>query len=225
MKRHQDTRPLRTKEGQPIKPSEAALINIDCDRSAGKFMTTMTRQQKNNPLMPEDTGAYLKINGQVIMGKLKDQILSHKHRKPCREKIMEKFKWEERTMNEIDWDSHGQAVRQIKPQQYVTIAKRNFRWQAVNEQQYRFFPKNTPSDKCPICKTAIETQDHIHTCTHWSSRKEQDGQLAALLKWLNKNKYHPYMTQMILSNMSTCMKGENRGHKKKTTHQAVSKPL
>ena len=38
--------------------------------------------------MPEDIGAYLKINGQVTMGKLKDQILGHKHRKPCREKMI-----------------------------------------------------------------------------------------------------------------------------------------
>ena len=61
--------------------------------------------------MSEDTGAYLKINGQVNMGKIKDHIIGHKHGKPCRDKMMQKFKWEERTMNEIDWNSHSQAVR------------------------------------------------------------------------------------------------------------------
>ena len=122
------------------------------------------------------------------MGKIKDHTIRHKHGKPCRDKILQKFKWEEKIMTEIDWESNRQVVQQIKPQQYVTTAKRHFRWQAVNEQQHRFFPNSNPTDKCPICKVATETQEHVYMCCHWSSRKEQDKQLALLLQWMKTKK-------------------------------------
>ena len=116
VKGHQDTNPLKTREGNSILSTEVALINIDCDKRAEKFMANPTKRfPKTNPFMPEDTGACLKINRQVNMGKIKDHNIRHKPSKPCRDKILQKFKLEKRIMTKIDWDSHGQDVPQIKP--------------------------------------------------------------------------------------------------------------
>ena len=61
VKSHQDTKPLKTRNGKSLPLTKAALINIDYDKRVTKFMNKPTsRPSKNNLLIPEDTGAYLK---------------------------------------------------------------------------------------------------------------------------------------------------------------------
>ena len=55
---------------------------------------------------------------------------------------------------------------------------------------------------------ASETQEHVYTCCHWSSRKKQDKELALLLQWMTTKNYHPHMIHKIISNMSAWMKGK-----------------
>ena len=91
------------------------------------------------------------------MGNMRDHITCHKHGEPCKEKTQQKCKWSTEITNKVDQNSHGKSVRQANNQQYITTVKRNFRWQAVNKQQHKFFPDDTITDKYPICKTAIQT--------------------------------------------------------------------
>ena len=57
--------------------------------------------------------------------------------------------------------------------QQVSLAKFIHRWRPTLQRMHLIAPKKYPSAMCNICKTNIETQNHIYCCNHPASREVQ----------------------------------------------------
>ena len=83
VKAHQDENKNRTKDanGDYHPLSQAALLNIDCDKRADKMYTTPHKRYrlKSAILVPELVGAVYKSGGIINTSKLKRQIMKDRH--------------------------------------------------------------------------------------------------------------------------------------------------
>ena len=125
---HQDTNPIRDKEGKVLPLTRAAKINIDCDMRAGKYQTDPApdRIPRHNPVIPTAANVYFSSKGQTNIGALEAQVMMHRHEETMKQKLMEKFDWTAEIFHTINWPQHGEAVRKINKTLYVNIMKSNF---------------------------------------------------------------------------------------------------
>ena len=67
VKGHQDTNPIRDKEGRPFPLTKPAKININYDRRTGKYLDKPTKDRKpsNNPLIPTAAKVYFSSQDQI----------------------------------------------------------------------------------------------------------------------------------------------------------------
>ena len=109
---------------------KAAKININCDKRAGEYRRKpdANRTSQNNPIMPTEIKVYFASKGQIIINKLEEQIMSHRHGKKLERKLKEKIHWDTETSQHIDWHNHGEAVRKQDKIKYLNITKRFFGW-------------------------------------------------------------------------------------------------
>ena len=77
-------------------------------------------------------------------------------------------RWDDFTFDAIDWDSHGSALRALPSEDQVRVIKFLHKWLPTEKRNHRH--KQSSSPMCPICKTAVEEQDHVISCPHHHHR-------------------------------------------------------
>lgn len=89
-----------------------------------------------------------------------------------RQYLQDKYKWNDQTIESIDWNAHGTALKYLPSNIKRTTIKLIHRWLPV----YGHPGQNIPEEaqQCPCCKAQLETQTHYMTC---EARKD-DWQLA-----------------------------------------------
>ena len=101
---HQDKKPIRNKEGQPVPLSKAAQINIACDERAGAYQIKpeKVRELQNNPIFPTAAKVYFVAQDQVNTGNLDNEIMLLRHGLKLRNKLQKKFDLSGEIFEKID---------------------------------------------------------------------------------------------------------------------------
>ena len=60
--------------------------------------------------MPTEVHAYHKSKDQININKIMQQIVLRRHGPKLGKKLQEKFKWDDRVFELIDWETHRVAV-------------------------------------------------------------------------------------------------------------------
>ena len=167
----------RTKDenGEYHPLSQAALLQIDCDKRADEIYTTSHKnfRPKSAILVPELVGAVFKSGGIINTSKLKRQIMKDRHGPRLQAYIIKKTKWSTAQFLSIDWPAHKRAMRGKTLSQQVTLVKFLHRWRPTLQRLHLLDPSKYPSAMCNICKKVTESQNHIYKCNHPACREIQ----------------------------------------------------
>ena len=110
MKAHQDETKNRQKDdnGEYLPLSQAALLNIDCDKRADEVYVTPYKEFRSRAeiIAPEQARAVFVSGGIINTSKLKTQIMRDRHGPPLKEYICRKTNWTEAQFNTVGWPAH-----------------------------------------------------------------------------------------------------------------------
>ena len=121
--------------------------------------------------------------------------------------MQEKYAWGE-SFQLIDWKALGMAFKTLPPSHKVSVMKGMFDWRPSNKCLHRCNPKKYPSNKCPVCKSEEEINDHIYRCLHHTSRLAQLKALHMIRMWGRKRNAHPLIIVAITCYLHTWMRGK-----------------
>ena len=125
-------------------------------------------EQNNNPILPKEVRVVLDIKGTFDFRNMKEQIEWESTSGDMEAYMQEKYEWGE-SFQLIDWKALGMAFKTLPPSHKVSVMKGMFDWRPSNKRLHRCNPKKYPSDKCPVCKSEEEINDHIYRCPHHTS--------------------------------------------------------
>jgi hypothetical protein len=78
--------------------------------------------------------------------------------------FISKYKWNNNTIDDIHWKSHGKAISALSGRRYKTTCQLIHKWLPVN-QSYSKGSIGT-AQLCPFCCSENEDQHHFLTCKH-----------------------------------------------------------
>jgi len=83
-------------------------VNITCDKEAEAGHIIFHGKQSNNPILPNEVGAVLKVGGQDIFRRMKEKIHYAAHASEMLG-YLENFEWRE-LLHIIDWEAHKKFI-------------------------------------------------------------------------------------------------------------------
>ena len=169
VKGHQDTKK------KTLTPQEK--LNIQADKLA--------EEAHNMPQMsgytPTGYTVLLYINGNRITTKITKEILQAATTPEIRQYYMNKYKWNEVTLQNMDWEGQQKAVQTFSSSTQKTLHKYIHGWLPTGNHMSRRY--KIPN-KCPYCYKE-ETEKHLLTCSGQSGeKKEFKKKLTKVLKIL-----------------------------------------
>ena len=103
--------------------------------------------------------------------------------------------------DKIDFESIEHYNRTLSLHRRATRAKFVSRWTPTNLRQYEL--KQSPTPYCPLCKTKIETTEHITQCKSATAVQYRTQALETLEENLIKWDTHPEIVTLIIMVLST----------------------
>lgn len=139
-----------------------AQLNVRADQLAAQVHTDQLITIDYRP--PEACRATLTIHEMPITNKYRESLRSAYDSQELRAYMQEKYTWSDTVIDDIWWDGHDRAIRRLSHADRQTIQKFNFHHLPTTRREK--FKNATLSEECRHCQTgAIETDDHIITCT------------------------------------------------------------
>ena len=120
---------------------------------------------------------------------------------PLTEYILNKTGWTRQTFETVDWQSIKIAFNTKTENQKVNLCKFIHRWRPTMERLHKIDPKNYPTAMCNICKTNIETQNHIYRCAHHASRNIQTLAIKKIETKAIAGGYNKYLIYCLLKGL------------------------
>ena len=143
-----------------------AQLNVDADALADKWLRDHPEFDHSMvPVLPS-SGCQINLQGGTLTGSLKEQLYRARAEPIMRKHLMKKYDWDEDTYNEVDWTSHGRALRRLEKNR-KTLVKYLNNISPCGIVAHRNNPKY-PED-CPSCGAPVEDQQHL---IHCPKRKE-----------------------------------------------------
>jgi hypothetical protein len=140
-------------------PLEAQL-NVDADKLAGSYQCRKGATRTVVPKFPHNQ-AQLSLSGNTITAGYKGRLWYAMAAPALLATMQECYKWDEATIQTIDWNAHSQAIRS-KSKQRVTLVKLIHDITPTNRCVARYGQGRDP--KCPRCWTDEETCHHLILC-------------------------------------------------------------
>ena len=108
----------------------------------------------------------LSINGYLVHNNRKSIIRRECHQAALKQYLINKFEWEERTFQMIEWTSFGRALKSYKETARPGLIKYIHGWQFRNRQKRKFGLATLEGsvEKCPWCNEEEEV-GHEFKCT------------------------------------------------------------
>jgi hypothetical protein len=137
-------------------------LNVDADHAAGAFQD-QHGCHRPHVLLFSHTGAQLQINDATITYNYKSYIRNAAYGPPLLNYIQQRNQWAPATMQTIDWDAHGMAIRRHFHQR-VHLTKLIHDILPTNDNVSQWKPLR--HEKCPSCPHPREDRDHVLRCPH-----------------------------------------------------------
>jgi hypothetical protein len=181
-----------------------AQLNCAADRLADAFLQQpeLASDCTRVPLMPH-AGAQLHLPQGTITGKIKRPVIEASRGPALLEHIRVTNNWDPTTLDLVDWDSHGVVLRNTPHE--VTMIKMIHGLLPVGARTSKYHPKY--SDKCPTCKTAIETTLHFYHCSTPCRRKWKSKLITTLRVKAEKLNTRPPLIDVMLEGVLLFLQG------------------
>ena len=140
-------------------PLEATL-NVQADALAGDYLRQNPAPRTRCHMFP-NTHAHLHLNDSTITYRYALRIRNAECDPPMVAYLKEKYQWTDAIFDSINWTVHGKAVRS-QHHRKTHITKLVHDILPTNKVQHRWNPQHCK--KCPLCKQAEETRDHLLRC-------------------------------------------------------------
>ena len=122
-----------------------------------------------------------------------------------RQHIQRKNKWDDRTMDSIDWEQHS-ALQRRHRERPVQVTKLTHKLVPTNVVRHRYKLITEPT--CPLCGLEPETLYHVVRCKH-GTRKEWRQKLEQRLSEMGKQQQAPPdMVKAFIGGWASWMKNE-----------------
>jgi hypothetical protein len=175
-----------------------AQLNCDADKLAERYLRmtdphgTPDLDETRVTLLP-NAGAQVHLKSGTVTGKLKRPLTNASRGPPLLEHIRIKNNWDPTTIDLVDWDSHGIAVRNAPHP--VTVVKTLHGLLPVGARTSKYDPKY--SSICPSCHTAKETTDQFYRCSCPSRKQWRSGFLKTILDTAVKIDRRPKLMEIM----------------------------
>ena len=116
--------------------------------------------------------------------------------------LQQKYNWDSKTINLIDWEVHNRALQGFKSVKRKTLLQFINRWLPTNAHPAVSTPI-TPI--CPTCLLENETNDHFLTCNHDTYRIAWKEDVAAWYEHSQEINLEPILTYYILQVFPTML--------------------
>ena len=132
-----------------------------------------------NPITPLHQ-AIIYINNKEINSNIVLELNNANHTPNLREYLQQKYKWDSKTIQLIDWEVHNYAIKDFRSTQRKTLLQFIHKWLPTNSHPASTKPFTT---LCTVCNISNETNDHFIECTHQHYRVTWE---ADIIIWYEK---------------------------------------
>lgn len=113
-----------------------------------------------------------------------------------REYMQTKYKWANRTVDQIDWHVHGRALKGLPPTMKKTITQSIHEWLPTNSHPGRALPED--QQLCPFCESEHESNQHFLECNNPKSVQYWLDVKPQLVAILQKRNTDPVLQDLLL---------------------------
>jgi hypothetical protein len=160
-----------------------AQLNCDADELAGEYLQEHPDLDHTRvPILPT-SGCQLHLAKGTTTHKIKLALKHARSVPPMRAKLCHKHAWDEETFDDIDWDSHGKALRRLQKHKKTLVQYLND-IHPVGKRVHMYDPKYP--ENCPSCPAPVEDREHLWRCPAQSRQKWRKECYGAMLKTLTE---------------------------------------
>jgi hypothetical protein len=115
-----------------------------------------------------------------------------------RQYLTEKYQWTDALCEDIDWYSHGTALKRLPHNQRRFVQRFIINWLPYNKRLHE--RGSSPTDTCTLCNIETENESHYIACT---SNKQTNHKLHKELIFIfNKHKVDPNLRKIIIQGLA-----------------------
>jgi len=159
--------------------SDEGLMNIEVDELATSayIMAGVDKTSLEVDVFSEEAYGII-IDGSKVTCKLKHRVVERCGETALLQYLTNKHKLSEGKMEGIDWQALARFLRSLSPQQRATQVKLQHNWIPTNSFLYQ--QRRIQCDKCPLCKSAVETPSHVRWCRFLAAQRYRQDRLSQL---------------------------------------------
>ena len=185
----------------------SAQLNVRADGLATDILlgtASFPEDESTTTLLPH-AGAQLHLSTGTVTGNLKRPLTNASRGPHLLDYIIAKNKWDPTTVDLVDWESHGIAVRNAPHP--VTLVKFLHGLLPVGDRVHKYHPKYHLL--CPSCLEARETIDHLYQCNCPSRKPWRSGFLKMLLDTADKLDIRPSLLAVMYDGCLAYLRGQD----------------
>ena len=155
------------------------LIYISSISDRHAYNSTSMCHELKNPITSLHK-ATIYINHTEVNANILLELNNAIHTPDLRDYFQQKYKWDSKTIQLIDWEAHNAAINKFRSTQRKTLLQFTHRWLPTNSHPASMKPL-TPL--CTVCNIHNETNEHFIACQHQHYRVPWE---ADILLWYGK---------------------------------------
>lgn len=178
-----------------LERSEQGPLGVLLQRSYSHAYHAISMCQIMQQPLTTQHRATIYINNKEVNSDVTLELTNAAQTPALRTYLQQKYHWDSKTINLIDWEVHNRALQSYKSVQKKTLFQYIHRWLPTNAH-----PAITPplSTLCPVCLIEEETNDHFIGCQYESYRTEWQTDVQAWYQTSKELKVEPILAYYIL---------------------------
>ena len=139
-----------------------AQLNVYADRLATEALMAQLGDDQPATCLPlPGCNSFLIHHSQCTMSKYKQTLHNAIPEKDFKECMKGRFKWDQETLESVNWEAFRRATNKLKPEMRAFVTKLIVRWLPVGARMHR--QREWTSNECHLCGLP-ETVEHLYQC-------------------------------------------------------------
>ena len=175
--------------------THSAQMNCKADELADQYLKEFPDVDHSNVSILPTSACQLQLANGTVTYDLKLKLTHARTVPPLQRKLCNKNAWDDAGFLDIDWTSHGQALKRLKKHRKTLVQYVND-WLPVGKRIHKYDVKYP--EWCPSCTAQVEDSNHLMTCPATSRQNWRKDCLAKIRQVINKhNTAHPLKELMM----------------------------
>ena len=180
-----------------------AQLNVEADQIANKYYT-LRQPHHTQVIMSPRTRVHMVGTKGTITSNYEDVICLELGKPNLLKWMGERHKWDADTIEQINWNAHGKALKQC-PKTHHTLIKMVHDILPTTAQQNKF---DGGRRTCPLCQCQQEDTEHIVRCQHPTRVEWRKTFLEAIKDYCVESKTHHDLQRLLLNVLEQWVNGD-----------------